>query len=648
MRAYLQYKIDNFMAKGGASIFLSLLVLFCVMYVVMLVIRYIAVYFFPDATISEINDQIWRVLLQMMDPGAFENDEEASVLQKFIGAMTVFAGMIFFSSLVAFITTEFNERIAMLRKGRSIVLEKGHTVILGFNNRILEIVKELILSNEDEKKRLAVVILSEQDKELMDDFFHENISNTGTSRIVTRSGNISSLVSLRKLGLSHCKSVIVLNPAKPSDNRKQQLNGDSLVLKTILSIASVTGDENAPVIVCEFFEEKNRNLGIGILPEKVVALQADYIMAKILVQTSRNPGLAFVYDHLVGFEGNEIYFYPVPQQGIGMTFGAIKWNFNHSIVLGLRLPDSSHLWNPPANYVLREQEELILAAESFSAIQFEGKPVASAKNFEFSGAVVREKVDSELIIGWSRKVEKLVDEYAAYVIKGSRIDVIVASINKTMRQQIQRILEEYPYLSIELYEDDIHEEGVLQKYRPENYDNVILVTEEIDTGTEELDADTITKLLEFRKYFRMLQEEKNRKVKTQLITEVMDSRNAELIYGSGVRDFFIPDQFISKILAQISQDSRIYVAYEDLFSAYGSEIYIKPISLYFKRFPVKHAFTECMAAAEQRNEVCLGVRIIAHQYDSARNFGITLIPPQTEEFYFVRQDQMIVLAENTS
>ncbi|MBF0352620.1 MAG: hypothetical protein HQM11_16425 [SAR324 cluster bacterium] len=642
-----QYKMDNFMAKGGLSIFISLLFLFCIMYFMMLTIRWSATYFVPDEVLSDINEQIWRVFLMMTDPGALENEDDSVLLQKILGAVTVFVGMVFFSSLVAFITTEFNDRIAMLRKGKSQVLERGHTIILGFNNRILEIVKELTLANEDEKG-LAIVILAEKDKEEMDDFFRDNVSDLKSSRIVTRNGNTSSLLALRKMGVKQCKSVIVLNQAKPSDPRKKQLIGDARVLKSILSIATVVGEEKSPMVVCEFFSDKNRDLGLGIIPGKVIALQADYIMAKILVQTSRNPGLAFVYSDLVGYEGDELYFIPVPPKALGRTYSEIIWHYKRTMPLGVMLENGQNLWNPPLEYVLKENDQLIVIAESRSAIHYHDKPVVTPREFEYSGSVVREKVDSELIVGWSRKVQRLIDEYATYVIDGSRIDVIVSHATDSMNRQIQQIRKRYPYLSITLFEDDIHEKGVLEKYRPENYDNVILVTEETDDDTEEMDAGTIASLLELRNYFRDFEKRLNTKIHTQLITEVMDSRNAELIYGSGVRDFFIPDQFISKILTQVSQDYRINQAYNELFSAEGNEIYIKPISLYFKRFPVKYRFAECIAAAQKRNEVCLGVRISAHMFSHERHFGISLVPDKDQEFYFVRDDKMIVLALNTT
>jgi hypothetical protein len=57
------YKFENFMAKGGMSIFLSLLVLFAVSLVVAVLIRWIILLIFPGVDILEsFFNHIWAVL----------------------------------------------------------------------------------------------------------------------------------------------------------------------------------------------------------------------------------------------------------------------------------------------------------------------------------------------------------------------------------------------------------------------------------------------------------------------------------------------------------------------------------------------------------------------------------------------------------
>ncbi len=87
----------------------------------------------------------------------------------------------------------------MTAKGRSKVVESGQTLILGWNERVIDIIRELIIANESEKKA-SVVILAEVDKEEMDDGVFTLITDTKTTKIVTRNGSTSSLATSFRSG----------------------------------------------------------------------------------------------------------------------------------------------------------------------------------------------------------------------------------------------------------------------------------------------------------------------------------------------------------------------------------------------------------------------------------------------------------------
>lgn len=56
--------------------------------------------------------------------------------------MSGMGGVISLSSLIAFITTTVDQKIRELKKGHSKVVEEGHTLILGWNERVIEILRE--------------------------------------------------------------------------------------------------------------------------------------------------------------------------------------------------------------------------------------------------------------------------------------------------------------------------------------------------------------------------------------------------------------------------------------------------------------------------------------------------------------------------
>jgi hypothetical protein len=208
----IKYSFDNFMSKGGLSVFLALMMLFAGAFVLMGIVRFVFNLAMPDENLAGLGDQLWQVFLQISDAGAVAEDGDNNVLNKIAGIVTIFLGLVLFSSLVAFITSQFEAKLDELRKGRSNVIENGHTLILGFGDRVLEIIRELIIANESERDA-SIVVLSAMEKDEMDDFFRERIEDTKSTRIICRSGSTSSLHMLRRVGVHAAKSVIILNDA---------------------------------------------------------------------------------------------------------------------------------------------------------------------------------------------------------------------------------------------------------------------------------------------------------------------------------------------------------------------------------------------------------------------------------------------------
>ena len=55
------------------------------------------------------------------------------------------------SILIGLVTTGIGRRLDALRRGRSMVLENEHTVILGWSHQIFTIISELLIANENRR-----------------------------------------------------------------------------------------------------------------------------------------------------------------------------------------------------------------------------------------------------------------------------------------------------------------------------------------------------------------------------------------------------------------------------------------------------------------------------------------------------------------
>jgi hypothetical protein len=640
----LHYAVDNFMARSGLSVFLALVSLFAIGFVVMSLFRLVASVISPDPSAAGAMDGIWRTFMEIADQGNIGQDIDAPHLSKAVGIATIFVGMVLFSSMVAFITAQFQAKMDALRRGRSDVIESGHSLILGFNDRVLDIVREIIVANESEKDAVAV-ILADQDKQALDEHLNERIPQRKSTRIVTRSGVPASIAALQKVAAAEAKSITIVSGARAGDTEPEKALADARVLKAIIAVVAAVGEANVPPIVAELHLDKNRTLAESIVPGRITTLAEDSLLTKILVQTSRVSGLALVYSDLVGFEGNELYFFRPPQGWPPITFGQLQYHFPASVPLGVRMAGGALSLNPPAHYALRPDDDAIVLAEDDSTIGFSPVPVFTPRAVQGSNLRVEPRPERQLLVGWTNKSPLIIDEYAQYLKPGSAIHIVVPQLTEQVQAGVDKVRQGYPDIEIAVAELDITTPEVLAQISPHTYDNVIILTGHAATP-EEADATTIALLLRFRQYFKALEQSSGQPTQTQIITEIMDSENTELVLQVGVKDYLISTQFVSKIVAQVAQEPDVKRVYDDLFREEGSEIYLKPAGLFFAQLPVTVQFGDCVTAAQQRGEVCFGYRLAAEEANSAKAHGIHIIPNKTEQVTLRPGDSLITLAED--
>ena len=370
---------------------------------------------------------------------------------------------------------------------------------------------------------------------------------------------------------------------------------------------------------------------------------ANEILAKIIVQTSRSVGLSVVYGEILSFDGCEMYFHEAEWDDI--SFGEAQYRFPDGVPMGIATAEGELLVNPPIDHRLKAGDEILILAEDDSTIEYLPEPVATAKDLPLKPGRMDQTIENELIIGWNKKGHIIVEEYAEYVLDGSCIHVIVHNPSKATQAEIAELNAALEPVEITLIDKDPLQIETLMGSNPSNRDNIIILNggdDEIGDPSES-DAQTILILLLLRKIF---EEHPDDTVHTRLITEVMDSSNQNIISRTGVKDFIISNRFISMLIAQMSEEARIKDVYDILFKEDGSEIYLKPLSTYFEDIPEEMSFADCMAIAQKREEICLGIKIKANELKADENFGVKLIPEKSTTYSFKPEDCLIVLSED--
>ena len=514
--------------------------------------------------------------------------------------------------------------------------------LLGWNDRVLDIIRELVIANESESDA-TIVILAEKDKVEMDDIIATGIEELKTTRVITRRGSGATLSNLRRVAAKEAKSAILLSRAKESDNEEERRSADARVLKTILALISCQGGHNSMSIVVDIHYQSNRELLKTFEDPLITAIDNWDILAKILVQTSRTTGLAMVYDEILSFRGCELYFYKANWKNL--PFCELAFHFQDGVPIGVRKAAGTLILKPGQESVMEPEDEVLLIAEDDSSIHFAESPVVRPEELPFTLQRREKQVERELILGWHIMTKNIIREYTDYLMEGSTVDIMVPNPSEELIREIVELQEENTTLTINPIDLNPMSITQLKQVDPFSYDNIIVLSQTTrGASAERVDSETLFILLLLRKVHKEL--ERPGESQTTIITQVLNSENQELITQTEVDDFLISNKIVTMIYAQLSEEAGMRQVYEDIFAEEGSEIYVKPVTLYFPQLPVKARFADLIALACKRDEICIGIRLGEHAHHPDKNFGITLNPAKDAVFTLDDDDSLVVLAED--
>jgi len=372
----------------------------------------------------------------------------------------------------------------------------------------------------------------------------------------------------------------------------------------------------------------------------MVTLDSHDILSRVLVQTSRSPGLSVVYDELLSFEGNEIYFTEADFAGI--TFGEVALHYPQAVPIGIETPNGGIVMNPDPGTVLGAADRLLALAEDDSTISFRREPVIRPHRPRPAGGRLPLSPERYLIVGHTPALPMVLTELSRYVLAGSTVDIMPCRGQRLEEGRLHQLGESIQGVEVGCIALNPLDPDTWQQVAPASYHSIILLSEcNPAKKPDQSDSETILVLLLIRRAMGAAPASG-----TTIVTELADSANQPLATSAGVYDFVISSRLVSMLLAQVAEQPGMHRVFADLFDEEGSEIYLKPASLYVEDLPSELTFADLMLAAQARKEVCLGVRIAADEGRADRNFGIWLAPPKVERLTLTAGDRLVVLAED--
>ncbi|MER6948061.1 potassium transporter TrkA [Nonomuraea sp. NPDC000554] len=624
-RARLRYWFDNTMAKGTPALIGWLALLSAVLVVVFGVLIFTLAHddLPGDKTWGE---ALWGSLMRAMDAGTVAGDNEAgSPLFTILGFAVTIGGLLIVSSLVGVLTTGLDNKLQDLRKGRSMIVETGHTAIIGWSDQIFTIIPELVEANASEAQS-CVAILGDKDKLEMEEELRARLGGTGKTRIVCRTGSPTEPTDLDLMSLDTARSIIVLSP--PDDDP------DAHVIKTLLGLNNRTWRRRRPPIIASVVDSTNlvaAELAGGSYAQVV---DTDDIASRLVVQSCRQSGLSVVCTDLLDFGGDEIYMRP-ERKLIGFPYGEALMAYETASLIGLRRGDGSVVLNPPMNTEIAQGDHVIVVAEDDSSIRLVRSfpPVMEA-------AITRPArratpPERTLILGWNNRATKIVGQLDHYVSPNSAVHVAAASVEDG--EHLDRLKVGLRNLAVNVKECETTDRITLESLGVGTFDHIIVLADNA-LDPQHADSRTLVTLLHLRDMASRSGE------RYAIVSEMNDDRNRRLAQITKADDFVVSDKLISLLMTQLSENPHLGQVFRCLFDPEGSEIYLKPATDYVHP-GLEVSFATVIHSARLRGETAIGYRLQA-EAGSPPAYGVVLNPGKSDPVTFTPRDLVVVLAED--
>lgn len=616
----VRYWFDNVMSRGAIALMglLGLATVALVLVVGTLVWIFRA---FPDGDgEGDFIDILWGGLMRTLDPGTMGGDAGWG-FRIFMLVITI-GGLIIVASLIGIISGAFDDKVAQLRKGRSRVLEHEHTLILGWSPKVHSIVSELVIANESRGKA-SIVIVADRDKVEMEDAIAAEAGALGRTRVICRTGDPKNLTDLHLGSPQWARSIILLAPEDSDDP-------DAEVIKVALALTNGPArPEGSYHIVAELSDPANLEVARLVGREEVHWVLGSEVIGRITVQSCRQSGLSVVYQEFLDFEGDEIYFTEQPTL-VGRTYFDAQLAFPKCAVIGLRSADGV-LINPAADTVIAAGDLIVVIASDDSEIEL-GTAPASIDTGHLTGVEPRPAPpERTLVLGVNKVLPLMVAELDEYVAAGS--EVVVVTPHGAPE------LPATDNLAARVVDGDPAKRSVLDSLDIAGFDHIILLADTDTYEAERADSRTLVTLLHLRDIADRTDIDLN------IVSEMLDDGNRELAEVTRADDLIVSDKLVALMLTQISENRALADVFTQLFSADGSEVYLRPAELYVTP-GASVDFYSVLEAARRRGETAIGYRVATDAHNSHSAYGVRVNPAKPDAITFAKGDRVIVLAED--
>ncbi|XP_027905284.1 ion channel CASTOR isoform X2 [Vigna unguiculata] len=604
-------------------------------------------------TTEDLAHCLWLSWTYVADSGNHASSQ--GIGPRLVAISISFGGMLIFAMMLGLVSDAISEKFDSLRKGKSEVVEQNHTLILGWSDKLGSLLNQLAIANESLGGG-TVVVMAERDKEEMElDIAKMEFGFKGTS-VICRSGSPLILADLKKVSVSKARAIIVL----AEDGNADQ--SDARALRTVLSLTGVKEGLRGHIVV-ELSDLDNEVLVKLVGGDLVETVVAHDVIGRLMIQCARQPGLAQIWEDILGFENCEFYIKRWPQLE-GMQFEDVLISFPAAIPCGIKVASygGKIILNPDDSYVLQEGDEILVIAEDDDTYAPASLPTvwrgSLPKDFVYPKSPER-----ILFCGWRRDMEDMIMVLDASLAHGSELWMFNDVPEKEREKKLTDgglDINRLENISLVNRDGNAVIRRHLESLPLESFDSILILADEsVEDSAIQADSRSLATLLLIRDiqarrlpYVAMasqahggsfskgswIGEMKQASDKTVIISEILDPRTKNLLSMSRISDYVLSNELVSMALAMVAEDRQINDVLEELFAEEGNEMHIRPADLYLCEGE-ELSFYEIMLRARQRREIVIGYRLANAER------AIINPPAKTDRRKWSLKDVFVVITE---
>uniref|UniRef100_A0A7S4V5U9 Ion channel n=1 Tax=Alexandrium monilatum TaxID=311494 RepID=A0A7S4V5U9_9DINO len=413
---------------------------------------------YPDMYGDTFSDSLWFSWGMFFDPGTqmgFPADSDVKF--KVIAVIFSIFGFTYNLLILGLIVEGARIGLDTLHKRRNRLVCNGHSLILGWSEKTLFLLKEMAAASLNRGVRNKIVILAEEDELVMWNEIRRHFPKASERKhYICRRGCPYECDDLMKASAVSAHDIVILG----SMGRTSEADLDAV--RIMVALAALT-ERPSGNIIAEVRSPASAAVIRSILDGAEGMIARDPVN-RVLSIMANNAIIGDVYLSLLSFvHGEELYCKNLkdmaPEVASCKTFGQVGKALKHGICVGVDPPDGSAIMAPSDDYIISAQDRLIVLAHSESLLKSQGVTswTRGSTTDDPDSNVVKTRVtkrDTErqtlIIIGWSTDMADRLLMLDQYTPKGTEVHHLCEKSIEDREARLEASLAGTQFINIQL------------------------------------------------------------------------------------------------------------------------------------------------------------------------------------------------------